>query len=61
MKTSCCGGSCGPKSLVWECMGCGYRETDINTDLPLEECPECGLDADYFVQVDAGSLHDPYI
>ena len=60
MKSSCCGSSssCGKKALVWECIGCGYRDTDINKDLPLEECPECGLDADYFVQVDPSSLHD---
>lgn len=60
MGSSCCNssgsGSCDKKIFVWECLGCGYRDPEINKNIPLNKCPECGMGGDYFVQVAADSI-----
>ena len=58
MSSSCCQkkASCNKPSIVWECMGCGYRDPSINMELAPEKCPECSMSTDYFSQVEANSI-----
>lgn len=58
MGSSCCNshGSCDKKALVWECLGCGHRDSEINKEIPPKKCPSCGMNEDYFVQIEADSI-----
>ena len=58
MNNSCCQskGSCNKPVMVWECLGCGYRDSNINMELAPEKCPECNMTADYFIQVEANGI-----
>lgn len=55
---NCCSseGPCDKKKLVWECVGCGYRDPNINSNIPPDVCPDCGITADYFTLVESDSI-----